>query len=225
MSINYTESEIRELIDEDSAVDLLSKKSVENPSESLDHYIRSIPDLLRWYEKEGRDYPWRRSRNTWEILIAEILLQRTRADAVSEVYPKFIEKYDTPESLYQADEKDIRDHIETLGLVNSRLKTLESISGLLVKQFNGQMPEDIEELNQCWRIGPYVVRAVKIFARDEPTALVDSNIARIINRLFGLDLSSQHHKDDDFYDLMSYLTPKEPYRPWCISLYAGKPRP
>lgn len=208
MTVDYSEQEIRELVEEESAVDLLRQMNVENPSETMDCYITSIPKLLQWFENEGRDYPWRKTTDTWKILLAEILLQRTRADAVSEVYPKFVDNYPNPDKLYRADEENIRDQIETLGFVNQRLRTLKSVSELLVEEYDSQIPENLEELKQSWRVGDYVVRAVQIFARDKPKALVDSNISRIIGRVFNLELPSQPHKSEEFYELMEYLTPK-----------------
>lgn len=210
MTSSYSQEEIRELIERDSAIEQLEEMGAENPSTAIEEYIASVPDLLEWFDNNGREYPWRKTSDTWKILIAEIFLQRTRADAVSEVFPGFVEKYPDPESLYTADEQEVKSQIKSLGFVNQRTETLKALSRLLVEEYNGSIPENIDELKQSWRIGEYVVRAVKIFAREEPIPLVDSNIARIIGRTFDIDLPDQPHKSDELYELMDYLTPKGP---------------
>lgn len=207
---NIDEDDIRRITDQESAVEILEAREVENASELVESYISSIPDLLEWFEKEGRDYKWREERDAWKTLLVEILLQRTRADAVAEVYPDIIQSYPDPQSLHRADQNELREKVETLGFVNHRVKSLKDISKIIVEENQGKVPKNIEELQQGWRIGEYVSRAVQIFARGKPTALVDSNIARVIGRVFNMEMPSQPHKDEQIHALMEALTPKNP---------------
>lgn len=204
------ENKINRMVDRESAIRILEGRDIKKPSEAVDNYISQIPDLIVWFKSEGRDYQWRDERDPWKIILVEILLQRTRADAVSEIYNEFTETYSTPESLYQTDIEEIKGEIESLGFVNRRSKCLKSISELIVNEHQGKVPKDIEEMKNAWRVGEYVSRAVQIFARGKPMALVDSNIARVIGRFFDLKMPSQPHKDEEIYELVDSITPKDP---------------
>lgn len=186
---------------------MLQEFGCSRPQELLEEYVDSLPELFRWYEDNGRNYAWRSESDDWKILSVEILLQRTRADAVSRVYPKFIDRYPEPSTLHSADKEELKDLIEQLGFVNQRAKTLGEVADYIVVENGGQIPSNSEELKQCYRVGDYVAKALSIFARGNSTYLVDSNIARVIGRAFDIELGSQPHKNTRFKDLMKYLTP------------------
>jgi A/G-specific adenine glycosylase len=205
-----TVSEIKSLVDRDTAVEQAEDGEVDNPEERVDKFLRSIPALLNWLDTHGRHYPWRESTDPWEVYIAEILLQRTRGDAVAGVYPEFIKRFPDPESLEKADEDEIRDLIRTLGFVNHRTKTLTDMAGLFTEHYDGRVPESLQALKEPWRVGEYSARACQIFARGEVMALVDANFARVIGRVLGYKMPSQPHKSDAVYRLLDALIPTDP---------------
>lgn len=205
-----TASEFENQISRDNAVTYLSDNGVPQPEEQLDTFVQQVPALLSWVEQYGREYPWRKTTDPWEVYAAEILLQRTRADAVAGIYDDFFDKFPTPSAITEADEEDIFSAVETLGFGNQRTRSLQEAAQLCVEQHDGEVPADIDELKKPWRVGPYSARACLLFAYHEPVSLVDANIARIIERVFNYEMPQQPHKSDSVYALMDSLTPRDP---------------
>lgn len=205
-----SEDEIRRQVDRETAISMLADADADMPQERIDEYIRAIPVALSWLEEHGRDFPWRRTKDPWKIYIAEILLQRTRASTVAGMYPGFLDEFPTPKSLHATDEVKIREHIKQLGFVNHRTRTLQEVAKLCSQEHENTVPDSLDALMQPWRVGPYVARAVQLFARDEPLALVDANIARVIHEMTTYPLPPQPHKSDRFYRFCQSFVPFEP---------------
>jgi A/G-specific adenine glycosylase len=205
-----SETEFRATIDVDAAISCLEKRGIEDPMARIEAFVRYSPELLAWLESNGREYPWRTTTDPWEVYIAEILLQRTRGDAVASIYETFLDRFPTPQALYEAPEEEIRELVHSLGFVNHRTRTLQEIGKLFVEEHEGEVPDSIEELKRPWRAGDYSARACQLFARGEPLALVDSNFARVIERVLGYEMPAQPHKSDAVYELMDALTPEDP---------------
>lgn len=205
-----SETELRGTIEVDTAISCLENRGVEDPRARIEAFLECLPDLLAWLETNGREYPWRYTTDPWEVYIAEILLQRTRADAVSSIYEEFLDRFPTPQALHDAPEEEIRELVHSLGFVNHRTRTLQEIGELFVEHHEGEVPDSLEELKRPWRAGDYSARACQLFARGKPFALVDSNFARVIERVFGYNMPTQPHKSDAVYDLMNALTPRDP---------------
>lgn len=205
-----SETELRASIDVDTAVSCLEKNGVEDPTDRIESFIEYLPDLLAWLETNGREYPWRYTTDPWKVYIAEILLQRTGGDAVASIYEDFLDRFPSPETLHNASEDEIRDVVHSLGFVNHRTRTLKEVGELFTEKHGGKVPDCLEELKRPWRAGEYSARACQLFARKEPYGLVDSNIARVVERVFSYDMPTQPHKSDAVYDLMNALTPEDP---------------
>lgn len=173
-------------------------------------FVRSQPDLLTWWEQNGREFPWRQSRDSWEILVAEILLQRTRAEAVESVYKEFVERFPEPEALSQSPSEEIRKLVDELGFGSQRTRTLQDVAGTITTEHGGTVPTDPDKLENIWRIGPYSARATALFAHGKPVTLVDSNIARFFERQFDFEMPAQPHKDEQVERLVSGVTPTDP---------------
>lgn len=204
------EKDLLETIDTDTAISHLVENGVSNPEPKVQTFIECLPDLLAWLETNGREYPWRQTTDPWEVYVAEILLQRTRGDAVDGIYREFLEQFPTPEAVYEAPEADIRDMVHSLGFVNHRIRTLQEVGELIVTEHGGEVPDSLTELKRPWRVGDYSARACQLFARGDPRALVDSNFARVIGRALSYEMPSQPHKSDSVYNLMEALTPDDP---------------
>ncbi len=200
---------IRELVDLNQAISIADDGSVIDAESRLRRFIQQVPDLLVWLEKNGRDYPWRNSSDPYRVYVTEILLQRTRGDAVNDIYDDFFTQFSTPQEIHDADEEVIRDTVRSLGFVNHRTRTLQEVSELICEDHDGDVPDDLATLEQPWRVGPYSSRACQLFARGHPFALVDSNFARVIGRVLGYEMPQQPHKSDEVYALMDALVPAE----------------
>ncbi|WP_247729562.1 hypothetical protein [Halovivax limisalsi] len=203
-------AELRAGIDVETASEELLSADVSNPEEAIESFIEYLPSLLVWLEEHGREYPWRSTTDPWRIYATEILLQRTRSDAVDEIYADFFTRYPDPGALLIADEDSLRDTVRPLGFVNHRERTLREAAELCVEEHNGDVPEDIDALQRPWRVGPYTARASLIFAFGKPLAIVDTNTARITGRVFDYPLPSQPHKSSSFYRLLDALVPADP---------------
>jgi A/G-specific adenine glycosylase len=202
--------DLRALIDFEQAVKLAADGNVTNPSMRLGQFVEAVPGLLEWLSASGRTYPWRWTTDPWEVYIAEILLQRTRGDAVADVYETFISQFPDPRTLHQAREEQIRDVVSSLGFTNHRVRTLKEVSELVVTEYSGNVPDSVEELQKPWRVGEYTARAVQIFSRGRPLGLVDVNFARIIERALGYEMPNQPHKSRTVYAFLDSITPRAP---------------
>lgn len=150
---------------------------------------RSFVDaLLHWYGENGRhELPWREDdRSAFEILVAEVLLQRTTASAVSGAYVPFTALYPTPACVVAAPSSDLVERIAPLGLAK-RADHLERCSGQLLARHGGEPPRHLSDLVNLHGIGEYSARSVMAHAFDEETAAVDTNVRRLISRYFGVD--------------------------------------
>jgi A/G-specific adenine glycosylase len=139
--------------------------------------------LLAWYRKHGRDLPWRRTTNPYHILVSEIMLQQTQVDRVLPKYHEWLEKYPSFESLAAAPPREVRATWYPLGY-NVRPKRLQSIAREAVERFDGALPSDQETLLSFAGIGRYTAGAIRSFAFRERAAIVDTNVARVLTRVF-----------------------------------------
>lgn len=137
--------------------------------------------LLEWSEENLRSFPWRVTSNPYEILIAEILLQKTAAEKVEPIYNELISAYPSLEKLSEADQENLVDIIYSLGLQNQRSNALIAIGQELR---NTEVPHDAKELLELPYVGRYAANATLCFAFGEPLPIVDSNVIRVYNRIF-----------------------------------------
>jgi A/G-specific adenine glycosylase len=202
--------ELKQFIDVEGAGVQAKKGGVENAEKKIEDFVSCIPDLLKWLEQRGREYPWRETTDPWKVYLAEILLQRTRGDAVDKIYSDVIKQFPNPEALEEASDEEIREAIHSLGFVNHRQRTLTEVGRIFTNQYDGEIPNSIDELKKPWRVGDYSARATQLFARQKPMTLVDTNFARVIGRIFDYEMPQQPHKSKDVYAFLETLTPNDP---------------
>jgi len=162
--------------------------------------------LLNWYKKKGREFPWRRCREPYEILIAEIMLQRTKADQVVPVYLEFLKRFPDVQSLSRASTAEIAKYFSRLGLIH-RAKLVKKLGRDLSKRFCGRIPNTVSDLRSLPSVGEYVADAVLCFAFDLDVSIVDSNVCRVIGRVFDLDSRGEARRDPRFKEIMDELLP------------------
>lgn len=168
--------------------------TVKTASPSIRRFRRVI---LGWHRKNARIFGWRNSRDPYEVLIGEILLQRTRADLVLPVYEEFLTKWPTPSTLAAAPLSDIQKVIRSLGL-SHRAATIKDLAAVLVEV--GQVPENPTKLLSLPGVGPYAAHAVPIFACSKNLPLVDWVIARVLRRYFGLSADKRPNQDSELWN-------------------------
>lgn len=146
--------------------------------------------LKNWNSSFFRHFPWRNNPTTYKILIAEFMLQRTKAEQVEPVYKKFICQYPSIKKLSRAKSKTIAKLTSSLGFY-WRAKNFLYASKYIVNNFAGRFPKTRKELLTIPGIGDYVAGAIMAVCYNNAEYVIDSNIARFINRYYGFRLSGE----------------------------------
>jgi A/G-specific adenine glycosylase len=139
--------------------------------------------LLTWYRAHGRDLPWRQTSDPYHILVSEVMLQQTQVDRVLPKYMEWLAKYPSLESLASAPEQDVTALWRPLGY-NIRPRRLHAIARESVMRYGGQLPSDEETLLSFKGIGAYTAGAIRSFAFRQRAAILDTNVARVLFRVF-----------------------------------------
>jgi A/G-specific adenine glycosylase len=139
--------------------------------------------LLAWYRTHGRSLPWRNTSDPYHILVSEVMLQQTQVDRVLPKYHEWLEKYPSLEALASAPEDDVNATWRPLGY-NIRPRRLHAIARESVTRYGGQLPSDEETLLSFKGIGAYTAGAIRSFAFRERAAILDTNVARVLFRVF-----------------------------------------
>lgn len=168
--------------------------------------------LLRWWSRAARDLPWRRTRDPYRVLVSEFMLQQTQVSRVEQYYRRFLKRFPDLGSLARARPKAVREAWEGLGYY-ARASNLHA----LAKQVSGvrcQVPDDPEELLKLPGIGPYTAGAVASFAYEKPVPAVDTNVSRVLRRVFLGTNARQSTYSRRVWDLARALVPKNGKRAW-----------
>lgn len=153
--------------------------------------------LLAWAEHAHRDLPWRRTRDPWAILVSELMLQQTQVARVLPKYQAFLHRFPTPEACARQPVAAVIESWAGLGY-NRRAVNLHRTAVEVTVRHGGSLPSDLDALLALPGIGPYTARAVLVFAHEHDVGVVDTNVARILARWHGAELSPselQAHAD------------------------------
>ena len=140
--------------------------------------------IMAWYQRNGREFPWRQATTCYERIVAELLLQRTQANTVAKFYPEFIEEYSSWEVLAGATEDDLRALLQPIGLWRRRARTMVALASAMVKR-QGRLPASRDELERLPGISQYMASSILLLCHGQREALVDVNVARVLERVFG----------------------------------------
>jgi len=151
-----------------------------------DRVRRGIPRaLLRWYDRHGRDLPWRRVSDPYHFLVAEYMLQQTQVSRVVDYYDRFLLRYPTVERLARARAQTVRESWEGLGYY-ARARNLHSAAQMIVREHGGRVPDTEPALRRLPGVGRYTANALLSIAHAQDCGTVDANIARVFSRLFAV---------------------------------------
>ena len=143
--------------------------------------------LIEWYAREGRDLPWRRTRDPYRIWLSEVILQQTRVAQGLAYYERFMSRYPDVASLAAASEDEVLKLWQGLGYY-SRARNLLAAAREVVARFGGAFPRTLDDVRSLRGVGDYTAAAICSIAYDTPCAVVDGNVYRVLSRLFDLDL-------------------------------------
>ncbi|WP_322487923.1 A/G-specific adenine glycosylase [Chloroflexus sp.] len=139
-------------------------------------------DLLQWFTNDARDLPWRRTRDPYAIMVAEVMLQQTQVDRVIPKYQAFLAAFPTIEALAAAPTADVIRLWAGLGY-NRRAVNLQRAAQAIVTRHDGRVPDSVAALRALPGIGPYTAGAIACFAFEQDVAFLDTNIRRVVRRL------------------------------------------
>ncbi len=138
--------------------------------------------LLAWYGRHQRDLPWRHSSDPYRIWISEIMLQQTQVATVVPYFNRFVAAFPTPRALARADEREVLRHWEGLGYYR-RARQLHRAAKVVVDQFGGQFPRDLDSVRQLPGVGRYTAGAIVSIAFDVSAPILEANTVRLFSRL------------------------------------------
>jgi A/G-specific adenine glycosylase len=170
--------------------------------------------LGRWFAREKRDLPWRRTRDPYRIWISEAMLQQTRVETVIPYYRRFLARFPTVGALASAPIEDVLGAWSGLGYYR-RARSLREAARAVVERHAGRFPSGREELLELPGVGLYTAGAIASIAFDRPEPLVDGNVARVFSRVFGRDLAST---DPELWTLARALVPRKGAGDWNQAL-------
>ncbi len=142
-------------------------------------------ELLRWYEKEKRDLPWRRNKDPYRIWISEIMLQQTRVEAVLPYFERFLSNFPTVRDLAEADLDRVLNLWAGLGYY-SRARNLHAAAKQVVENFGAKFPQGFSDLLSLKGVGPYTAAAIASMAFGKSFCALDGNLERVFARLLAL---------------------------------------
>lgn len=146
-----------------------------------------VQALLEWYQRHGRSFPWRQARpDPYAVWVAEVMLQQTRTQTVLPYYQRWMERFPTLEALAQASPEEVLRLWEGLGYYRRALALWQAAREVL-SRYQGQLPQDPQELQTLPGIGPYTAHAIASLAFGRDVPVVDGNVKRVLARLFTLE--------------------------------------
>lgn len=141
--------------------------------------------ILQWFASNGRKFQWRNPTLTeYQIVISEVLLQRTKAETVSKFYDKFLADFPNWHSLANADLNTIENYLIPIGLYRQRAKRLQNLAKYMDEN-GGHLPIDRSKLEKIPFMGQYIANAVELLIHKKNSPLLDVNMARVLERYFG----------------------------------------
>ena len=197
--------------------------------------------LLAWYRTHGRSLPWREAPDPYRVVVAEAMLQQTRAEVAARYFERFLAAFPSFQALAEAPPEEVLRLWEGLGYYR-RARLLQELARIVVERFGGELPADPEELRRLPGVGPYTAGAIRVFAFRQPAAPIDANVRRLfarfrpeedINHLVPALLAEDPFElGQALMDLGALvcrprrpLCPECPWREHCATRGEGPPRP
>lgn len=146
--------------------------------------------LLSWYDRNRRDLPWRKDRDPYHVWLSEIMLQQTRVGAVLEHYHRFLRRFPTVRKLAAARESSVLAAWSGLGYYR-RARMMHAAARKIVQAHAGKFPARAVALRELPGIGRYTAAAIASIAFNEPVAVVDGNVERVLGRMLGNHLAGE----------------------------------
>jgi A/G-specific adenine glycosylase len=172
------------------------------------HYFRKMKiirtELLIWGKQNLRKFPWRETSDPYKLIVAEVMLHRTKADQVKDVYEEFILKYSDFESVVRAGRETIKADLKSLGLF-WRSDLLYDMARYVMEECGGKLPLDKKKLMAMPGVGNYISAAILCIGYNLPEPMLDTNTVRVLGRIFGLKINDSSRRSKIFYEIIHDL--------------------
>ena len=149
--------------------------------------------LRRWFRRNSRTLPWRQTRDPYRVLVSELMLQQTQVSRVVDFYHRFLERFPTVHDLAKARPKRVMEAWQGLGYY-ARARNLHALAKVVTEEHGGVLPDHPARLRELPGVGAYTAGAVASFAYEKRAPLVDTNVARVLLRVFAPHLSPKTGK-------------------------------
>ena len=164
--------------------------------------------LRLWYQKNHRELPWRQTHDSYKIWVSEVMLQQTTVQAVIPYYRNWITLFPDAEALSRTSRQKVLKAWEGLGYYQ-RAKNLHKAAKIIVEKFDGQIPQDYDELIKLPGFGSYITAAVLSFSFDKPFPVIDANVRRVLMRLMRMRSEASPNNDKILLDFLKPYFPQK----------------
>ena len=165
--------------------------------------------LLHWYDSNGRDLPWRRTKDLYKIWISEVMLQQTRVDTVVPYYLRWVGKYKSIKSVAKADDLKLLKLWEGLGYY-SRCRNFHKACKIIVNDYGGEFPSDYQKFRLLPGVGDYTASAVFSIGLKQTYAAIDGNVRRVMARVLRIKNITNRNKKRINNTLIKWMDPERP---------------
>lgn len=182
--------------------------------EKLQRVVWLRERLLCWFEQHRRSLPWREPvRSSYELVVAEILLQRTTAAKVARAFPGFVARYPTWEAVARTPLEELQISLRPLGLWRQKARVFLDLANVVVKN-GGGLPCSRRDLERLPGVGPYTASAVMVAIYGLHELFIDVNMARVLSRFFGIGARDSNVRSAFLHSLAFHLVCCE----YCLSV-------
>lgn len=165
--------------------------------------------LLTWFDKNQRQLPWRQNQHPYRIWVSEVMLQQTQVNTVLDFYQKFMNRFPTLASLAAADPEEVLKYWEKMGYY-ARARNLHRAAQKVMQNFDGKIPDDYQQFRRLPGVGEYIAAAVLSLAFNQPCAVVDGNVKRVLARRLLIETPvNQPPAKREFQNLADHLLDRE----------------
>jgi len=166
--------------------------------------------VKKWGQRNYRDFPWRRTKEPYKVLLAEIMLHRTQAIQVARIYEGIIKKYPDIKALAKAPISELHESLFALGL-RWRIDLVKDMAEAIVNKYESKIPKGKSELLSLPGVSDYIACSVRCFAWNIAEPMRDTNTVRVIGRMYNLEIKDSSRRNSKFKELAAELV--DPVKP------------
>jgi A/G-specific adenine glycosylase len=175
--------------------------------------------LLSWWNQHKITYPWRSYTDPWQVLLAETLLRKTNAEKVERFIPEVTAAFPSPQALLSISRQDLEGLLVPFGMQKRKTQELRHLAARVIETHGGRVPANAQDLKALPGVGDYIANAVLCFSFGQRRAVVDTNVIRVLLRVFGLSsVRSRPRTDPEIWQFAERLLPRRRYKDYNWAL-------